>query len=698
MNDFERKEPSFDKVVMESTKAPQPNAQPPAQRYRRRKIKKHPFLYYWLNLIFFSVTGISLLATDFLLYASSGAGNIFSAFPMMRPEVLTSLIIIAAITFAIYFCFSGFVMMMSLLSAGIMYMFSSAMFAHFANFSSAAETTGHSETYISLALAFITFVIMFFSNKKIRFFIACSAAFLFGAVMIHQNYDKPEFKIEEKTAMNSDSEKGQKIINIMMPNLPAYGYIASLEDKEAGKAYRDQLKEIMLGFYAKYGFKLYPNSYVSGSNPYINAADSLNYKVPENLLDNLQTQVMKDSYWQFKNRNIFEAYLKNSKMMDDYQVKDYKISAYQSHGINLCRKNNKDNVYRCVTKITAPATLDTPIYSVFDRAYVLMAQWIEESGWLTNGPETLYKGLKTIYDPSETPIVGMSYNGLYIVDSLQQLDIAMENIAEDRGNNAYFIYLDMPSEMFIYDDMCKLKSIGEWLPKNNKEWVGRRKVVEKRNAYFRQTMCAYGKLGQFMQNLQKAGELDNTTVIIQGLSGMDDLLGEKDATLVQNFMNGKMASVAIYSPENKKFTINRMICSIPDILNQQFNGENCEEFKGVSSSKTTKQAIRDKLNSVPYNNNVAQKSFQKYNDWSRMWNQNNFQSLAKLPTKATGLLPEEIVINKQHNVPPLEEKTIETQKIMEGQVNVAPEAQVESLSELSKEPVPLEEAKEVVAQ
>lgn len=99
----------------------------------------------------------------------------------------------------------------------------------------------------------------------------------------------------------------------MMPNLPAYGYIASLEDKEAGKAYRDQLKEIMLGFYAKYGFKLYPNSYVSGSNPYINAADSLNYKVPENLLDNLQTQVMKDSYWQFKNRNIFEAYLKTAK-------------------------------------------------------------------------------------------------------------------------------------------------------------------------------------------------------------------------------------------------------------------------------------------------------------------------------------------------------------------------------------------------
>ena len=81
-----------------------------------------------------------------------------------------------------------------------------------------------------------------------------------------------------------------------------------------------------------------------------------------------------------------------------------------------------------------------------------------------------------------------------------------------------------------------------------------------------------------------------------------------------------------------------------------------------------------------------------------MWNQNNFQSLAKLPTKATGLLPEEVVINKQPEMLPLEEKTIEGQKIMEGQVNVAPEAKVESLSEMSKEPIPLEETKEVVAQ
>ena len=36
---------------------------------------------------------------------------------------------------------------------------------------------------------------------------------------------------------------------------------------------------------------------------------------------------------------------------------------------------------------------------------------------------------------------------------------------------------------------------------------------------------------------------------------------------------------------------------------------------------------------------------------------------------------------------PLEEKSIGTSKVMSGQVNVEPEAQVKSLSEMSREPV-----------
>lgn len=697
MNYFDRKEPSFgseqDQNVPDREPVPASKAaQPAPKKYKRRKIKKHTLLYYWLNLIFFTVIGFSLLGIDFVLYASSGSGNVFSAFPMMRPDVMSSLVIIGSVTAVIYFCLSGFTIMLCLLTGGIMYMFCTAMFSQFANFSSATLTTGHSSSYIALSLALVTFALLFFSNKKIRFFFACAAAFAFGAVLMHQNYDKPKFNIVENPEAATGSEKGRKVINIMLPNAPAYGYVAGLEDSEAGKVYRDQLSSVMLGFYAKYGFKLFPNAYVGGRNPYINAADSLNFKVPENDLENLQTQVMKDSYWQFKNRSDFEAYLKNSLMLDQYKEQGYAVSAYQSHGINLCRKNNQNNVYRCVTRITNPVTLDTPLYSVFDRAGVLLAQWLESSGWFDYLGETLYNRLKSFVNPDAMPIAGMNYKNLYAVDALETLDVVSRHIADDRGDNAYFVFLDMPSDVFVYDDMCKLKSIGSWLPKNNQPWVGRNRVIEKRNAYFRQTMCLYGKLSQFMENLQKSGELENTTIIIQGLSGMDDLLGDKDATLVKNFLNGQMAAAAIYNSENRRFTINKSVCSIPDILNQQFNGEKCEEFKGVSTSKTTKQAIRDRLNAVVYTNDSAQQAYQKYTDWMRMWNQNNFQSLANLPEKASGLPPEEIVIKApqeahEGGLPPLEERNLEAQPMMKGEVQVAPEAKVESLAEMSREPV-----------
>lgn len=694
MNYFDRKEPSFNsQSEMETQPREQiPVSEPRLQKYHRRKIKKHTLLYYWLNLIFFTVIGFSLLGIDFVLYASSGSGNVFSAFPMLRPEVMMSLIIIGSITAVIYFCLSGFTIMLSLLTGGIMYLFSTAMFNQFANFNSATFASGHSSSYISLSLAVLTFAVLFFSNKKIRFFLACSAGFAFCMVLLHQNYDKPEFKVEQ-SATSTATENGKKFINIMLPNAPAYGYIAGLEDTEAGKVYRDQLSSVMLGFYAKYGFKLFTNAYVGGRNPYINAVDSLNYAVPEDGLENIQTQIMKDSYWQFKNRNDFEAYIKNSLMIDNLQQQGYAISAYQAHGINLCRKDNKNNVFRCVSKVTNPVTLDSPLYSVFDRSGVLIAQWLESSRWLEYFGEILYNRLHSFFNPDTTPIAGMSYKNIYAVNSLKTLDVALQNIIEDKGDNAYFIFVDMPSDVFVYDDMCKLKSVGEWLPKNNQPWVGRNRVIEKRNAYFRQSMCLYGKLSQFMQNLQKSDILDNATIIIQGLNGMDDLLGDKDSTLVKNFLNGQMATAAIYSPESRRFTINKSVCSIPDLLNQHFNGKKCDEFKGVSSSKTTKQSIRDRLNVVPYNNNVAQQAYQKYVEWYRMWNQNNFQSLANLPEKATALPPEEVVIkNNNDGLMPLEEKTLSSQTIMKGQINVAPEAKVESLSKMSYDPITEEEA------
>ncbi|MBR1649388.1 MAG: YIP1 family protein [Alphaproteobacteria bacterium] len=691
MNYFERKEPGFDHEA-DDYRDPIA-ASSPQKKYKRRKFKSHPFLNYWLNLLFFAVIGFSLLGINFTLYVSSAAGNIFESFPVLKSEVFSSLAVIGVITFVVYFCLSGFTVMLSLLSAGIVYLFCAAMFAQFANFNTLTlAAAGHSSTYACLAGGVIAFCLLFFSNKKIRFFFAVSALFAFGAVLYHQNYEKPEFKIDSPNlkTIPSDAQKGKKFIDIMLPNFPSYGYIAGLEDSEANKIYREELREIMLGFYAKYGFKLFPNAYVSTGNPYLNAANALNYKVPENQYDNLQTQVMKESYWQFKNRNDFEAYIKNSQMFDELKSKGYAINSYQSHGINLCRQNNQNIASRCTTRIINPIMIQSSSYSTFEKAEILLVQWLESTEWLNGLSKIIYERLKTFYNPETTPVFGMSYKNLYVVDSLKTLDKVLEDIMRDSGDNAYFIYLDMPSELFVYDDVCRLKDMDSWLPKNNRPWVGRNNVLEKRSSYFNQTMCLYGKLSQFMQSLQKADELNDTTIIIQGLNGMDDLLGDKNAGLADNFLNRQTAGLAIFSSDNHKFTVNKSVCSVPDILNQYFNNIKCVDFNETGLSKTTKQAVMKKLDSVIYNNDVASKSFRRYNEWLRKWNQINYRTLgepsliSKLSEDKNAASAEENPApegKKEPSLLPLEEKKLEKQTIMQGQVNVAPEAKVKSLND-----------------
>ena len=687
MNLFERKEPSFDNT---SAREPAPvsvKPQPaPRKKYVRRKIKQHPILNYWINLILFAIIGFSLLGINFVLYASSGYDNIYAEFPVMRPEITISLCIIGTITAILYFIFSGYSLLLCILTSGIMYIFSLAMFHQFANFNSEALANNHSSSLISLILAVATFFLLFFSNKKIRFFFACAAMFAFGAVLYHQNYTKAEFNIVENSHIADPlNQSDKKIISIMLPNLPSYGYIAGLEDSFANKIYREQLREIMLGFYAKHGFKLFPNAYVAGRNPYINAANSLNLSVPEEQFENIQTKVMKDSYWQFKNRTDFEAYLKNNKAVELLKQHNYAVSAYQSHGINLCRQNNINNVDRCVTTVANPVRLKA---SPWEDSWILMAQWLERGKFMKSMWKVIYDRIKPFYDIDNFPILGMSYTNLHTVDTLKTLDLTAENIINDKGNHAYLLFIDMPSETFVYDEMCRLKPTEKWLSKNNKPWVGRNNVSEKRSAYMHQSMCLYGKLGQFMHKLQNSGVLENAVVIIQGLNGMDDMLGDADDSLVSNFLNSQLTDVAIFDSANKKFTINKSICSIPSIINQHFNGEKCSEFDDVTTSKTTKQAVRNRLNPVEYTNDIAQKSYQKYMGWMKAWNQINFQSLALAPRhEENSTFADDEIIHKQPQMLPLEEKTLEKQKVMSGQVNVEAEAPVKSLSEVAQIPV-----------
>ena len=701
MNTTERKEPSFSNHGEISGPITSyrlsSNPRPPKSR-----VKKHPALNYWLNLIFFMIIGISLLGIDFVLYSSSGAGNIFSSFPMPRPDILVSMVIIASVTGVIYFLLSGFTFTLSLLTAGIIYLFSTAMFSQFSDYRTLPVLFGLSSTYISLIVCAICFILLLWGKKKIRFLFACLAAGIFCYVSMQQNSSQPEFSINQtETTSHNENDNNIAFVNIMLPGLPSYSYISSLSDEQSNKVYRDQLRSIMLGFYAQYGFKLFPNAYVNDYNPYLNAANSLNFAIPADKYANIQSQIQKDSHWNFKTRNDYEVNLANAEMIDTLKSQGYQINAYQSHGINLCRKNDENNVSRCVTQISNPNTFNTNQYSMFEKAGIILVQWLESTGWFEKSAPVIYNRLSKFFASDKIPLIGTSYNGLYVINSMQTLDLAMQDIITNKGKQAYFVFVDLPAETFIYDDMCNLKPTEEWTVKYGQPWTKKAFSMEKRSAQFRQTMCLYGKLSQLMQNMQTAGLFANSTIIIQGLSGMDDMLGMSDIAQADAFLNGKTTNIAVSTPDNRKFTINKSICAAPDIINQTINNQKCIEFNGENPSKSTKDTILEKMESIVYNNDTAQKSYQQYIEWFKAWKQNNYPNLATQPSEpelqpiedadSTDGEPQPLnddeIIHKEPKMLPLEEKNIGKSKVMSGQINVAPEAKVESLSEMSREPV-----------
>lgn len=691
MSNIEHKEPVFDHNNEVKSFDPFPMIMSSTPQKRRKKEKKvnDSFASYWFNLIFLFIIGFSLLGIDFTLYTATKSGNIFNNFPVLQPEIIISLAAIAIVTLLIYFFLSGFTVLLCILTGGIGFAVFYAFLNQFADFSTLA-TIGYSSVYIAGAAAILIFVLLFFSNTKFRFFFAFLSLAIFGAVGYYCNRSLPDFSVDNYSAPSAQNESNRKIVNIMLPNLPSYAYLSTLDDQNTNKYYRDQLVSVMMGFYAKYNFKLFTNSFTKSGNPNQNAADSLNLQLPEDIYANLQNKLIKTNRWNFEQHNNFDTYLQHYKLLDILREQGYNINAYQSTGINLCQQNNQIVVNRCVTQNTFPSFKKyAQNVSPVENSIILLIKWLESTKWLDNFNKTIYNNINGLFSADNLPIIGKSFNNLHVVNSIETLNKLFTDITQDQGNNAYFAVIDFPSDMYLFDNMCNLKDMQSWQVKNNQPWVKQHNSMEKRSAYFQQTMCLYGKLGQFMEKLKNTGELKKTTVIIQGLIGIDD--DYENESLTNRFLNTQMSPLAIYTPENKSFSINKSICSTPSLINQFFTGEKCVNFNGTNIAKSTRKEIIQNINNVVYTADKIQQYYKEYNEWFRPWNEQNYQSSAPVTSPSTEPQDEPEIIRPKAKLIPLEEKTITKQKITQKTVSTAPEANLESISSAAQKTPLIEE-------
>lgn len=652
-----------------------------------------------------------LVNINFVLFASSGNFHFFSSDITVSQEAIYIMAGTFAISLILLFLISFSSFIQNVLTSFVVALFVLAMMNQFALFDKgsilyfftsqyldaemAKNLMTNSDMVIAVASGIIFFIFLAMSsNQNIAYFTGVLLVIFAGILADEylQRDNKQEFLVTYDNHLQNPQENGKKFIYLMLPNAASYSYLEDMKEINTNTDTIQKTMDIMLAFYAKNNFMYYPNAYVSKQDPFMNAVKSLNNISKKNPEELILKNVAMEGYWRFKNINDEYVYMKENALFDTFRKAKYRISAYKSRGLDLCDKDNEINVDKCVEKVNAPVSFENINVPVWEKTLILASQWIHSTGLFPNR-SALHTVLKAATNSDELPLVGISYSGLYVIDSIKMLDFAAEDIIKDKGNRAYFVMMDMPSDMFVYDEYCRIKSPGKWLAMESLPWILNKNIYSKRNAYMEQTECLYGKLEDFIGKLEKSGILDNSVLVIQGLSGADDIKNVKEMNFVPDFKSKKMVAMAIRDPLKNNFMLDERVCDVADILKQYlYKRGRCSEMSSLDIHEGGKNEIKASIEKVKITDeklNKAKVVFDSwYNDWKRISKLKGFGAGAKVMLPQLPVSDEAISIQdeteqdsngKDININDVEEEVnLDTPKVMNVPVEMEPEDEVKA--------------------
>lgn len=689
----------------------------------RRLKPRRDFTVYLFDWLVKGLLIALLLAIDFTLFASAGNYEVFSSGFTLSSPITYVYAGLFAVSLLLLFLISFSSFLQNILTSFVFAVFVYIVLNQFALFDkfsflaywaepylgadTAMKFMGNSDIVTSVAAGVVAFLFLAMTDKKNIAYFTGILIVIFAGILADEYFDRnnhSEFKVVYDNNKSLDAKEGKKFIYIMLPNAGSISYLEDMKEINSDKDKVQKTMDIMLGFFAKNDFYMYPNAYVTEDDAFMNMTKSFNNLTNDEAKSFLASNVSLTGYWSFKNINDEYVYMNQNQLYDVFKKAKYKISAYKSRGADMCSKNGYDIADRCVEKVNTPIGLKSMNMNSLDKSYILVVQWLESMG-LFNNLKPVYTMLKAVTNPDNLPMLGLKYSHLYVVDSPKTLEIAVKDIKRDKGNQAYFIFMDLPSNMFVYNEFCRINPTSQWLDMESQPWIVNKNLFGKRNAYLNQTSCLFGKLEQFMLKLQDAGILDKSVVVIQGLSGVDDLKNVNEKQFIPVFKNKNLVTMAIRDPLKKQFTVGNEVCSAPDILSQYlFRKDVCKEMHNLGLHIGAKKELKAMLNMFKLDENMTQKAVETfnvwYNDWIKVNNQPvNIQGGAVVPlpkfynaseTDKPLDAPEKEEI-QENNTEADANVNVGEVKVMEQPIQEASEVPVESLDNTEAEETPSDE-------
>lgn len=575
-----------------------------------------------------------LMAIDLILFTDSGNLNIFGGNYVLTTELVSLMAVMLIIALLIMSATSFSKWAQNVICSLVTCWFLMVLFNQFAQFDintflgefvhnflgSVTPQFLYVGSYIVVSVLFSLLVLwlLWCANVIVLAVYVLLFAVAFVGILRHElnnvknQHDFIELYQSQLKEYSADADK--KFIYFMLPNLAPTKYFHSINDAKA-----QNVTQLLNGFYAKNKFSVFSNSYNEENNSFINMVLAVNLFSDENASKHILDTMLLYKYWKFFNVNDEYIFLKDNQMFDTFRKAGYKISAYKSRGFDLCHKNHVFNVDRCIEKLNRPVNLYSADMSSFDRSQVLLVEWISSMKIFKN-MSGVYQALRVFGQPESIPMVGINYNNLYVINAIKTFDVLAEDVINDKGPQAYFIYADIPSDMFVYDEFCNIKPREKWINMENMPWIKTDNTKAKRYAYFDQTQCLFGKLQEFINKLDDAGVLNKSVIVINGMSSVDDFKNIPYDDFINNFLYDKMTTLAIKSPNNKQINIDNGICRTQDILRHYiYHDDNCKGLEAVNIHQSLKNELVNRLNSLDITEQEAKSYIPQFETWYMKW-------------------------------------------------------------------------------
>ena len=557
-----------------------------------------------------------LLATDFILFSGSGNIEVFRGSFLPIPEIsfiLLGFLVFSSITVYLLRKISIAKNILASLITFLLVLLLYRQFSMIQQIMSIGGTSVPVYSALGLVCAVVCYMIFYYGNLLARFLYMFAAGVLFVHVCTsYMNQPNlPEF-LESYRSEKTGEGKSKRFIYFLFPNLSSYAYLSSIGNSEAVRT-----KNIMQGFYQKNNFTVYPKAFTEEETFWDNMVRSFNPDSDKKSDKHILKTRLLSEYWRFYNIRHEFINLKDNSLYDFFTKSNYNLSAYKSRDFDMCHTNHQISVDRCIEKINQPVNLYDIRLSTLSKMNILLMEWIA-SMRIVNNTSSVFAFLSNFMDLTKAPMVGIDYSNLYVVNSIKTFDVLLQNIKEDHGKQAYFVFVDLPSNMYIYNEFCKIKPTDEWYDIANLPWIKNDLRNERQKAYLQQVRCLYGELEYFIQHLRENNLLNSSTIVIQGISSVNDFRSEKNSLFNEDFINNRLVNMAIYDKTLQNRPVDWRFCSTNQLLSSFLSRKNkCSKKMNFSVHEKIVTALNKEIGGLSAEiTNDVRKNFEK---WFESW-------------------------------------------------------------------------------